>query len=146
MIEDVKHFMTAVGHSPSHKMVALYHDLVREEVGELEEAMAAYNSSDNEEEEQQSRADSLDAICDSIWVLIGLAQSMRLPLEWGWDAVASTNLKKIDPELGIVRRDENGKIIKPARWSPPDMLRIIKTSDRKESTELPGQEEAYISR
>ena len=120
--------MKACGHEPSHKLVSLYHELVREEAGELEEAMSAYNASENQQEEAQASADALDAICDSIWVLIGLAKAMNLPLEWGWDAVASTNLKKIDPELGIVNRDQNGKIMKPDRWVPPDMLRIVNES------------------
>jgi predicted HAD superfamily Cof-like phosphohydrolase len=120
--------MKACGHEPSHKLVSLYHELVREETGELEEAMSAYNASENQQEEAQASADALDAICDSIWVLIGLAKAMNLPLEWGWDAVASTNLKKIDPELGIVNRDQNGKIMKPDRWVPPDMLRIVNES------------------
>lgn len=120
--------MKACGHEPSHKLVSLYHELVREEIGELEEAMSAFNASENDQEEAQASADALDAICDSIWVLIGLAKAMNLPLEWGWDAVASTNLKKIDPELGIVNRDQNGKIMKPDRWVPPDMLRIVNES------------------
>jgi predicted HAD superfamily Cof-like phosphohydrolase len=120
--------MKACGHEPSHKLVSLYHELVREEIGELEEAMSAYNASENQQEEAQASADALDAICDSIWVLIALAKAMNLPLEWGWDAVASTNLKKIDPELGIVNRDQNGKIMKPDRWVPPDMLRIVNES------------------
>lgn len=120
--------MKACGHEPSHKLVSLYHELVREEIGELEEAMSAYNASENQQEEAQASADALDAICDSIWVLIGLAKAMNLPLEWGWDAVASTNLKKIDPELGIVNRDQNGKIMKSDRWVPPDMLRIVNES------------------
>lgn len=128
MIPDVHNFMKACGHEPSHKLVSLYHELVREEIGELEEAMSAYNASENQQEEAQASADALDAICDSIWVLIALAKAMNLPLEWGWDAVASTNLKKIDPELGIVNRDQNGKIMKPDRWVPPDMLRIVNES------------------
>lgn len=142
MILDVQIFMQACGHEPSHKLTSLYHDLVREEVGELEEAMAAYNASETEAEEIQARADALDAICDSIWVLIGLAKTMDLPLEVGWDAVTSTNLKKIDPVLGTVRRDENGKIMKPERWVPPDMVRLVREwNERKKVGELPSEEE-----
>lgn len=142
MILDVQIFMQACGHEPSHKLTSLYHDLVREEVGELEEAMAAYNASETEAEEIQARADALDAICDSIWVLIGLARAMDLPLEPGWDAVTSTNLKKIDPVLGTVRRDENGKIMKPERWVPPDMVRLVREwNERKKVGELPSEEE-----
>jgi predicted HAD superfamily Cof-like phosphohydrolase len=50
---------------------------------------------------------------------------MDLPIDWGWDEVTITNLKKIDPQLGTVMRDDNGKILKPAGWRPPDMLKII---------------------
>lgn len=143
MILDVQIFMQACGHEPSHKLISLYHDLVREEVGELEEAMAAFNASETEAEENQAKADALDAICDSIWVLIGLAKTMDLPLEAGWDAVASTNLKKIDPVLGTVRRDENGKIMKPDRWVPPDMVRLIKErNEQRKINELPSAQEA----
>jgi predicted HAD superfamily Cof-like phosphohydrolase len=142
MILDVQIFMQACGHEPSHKLTSLYHDLVREEVGELEEAMAAYNASESQDEETRAKADALDAICDSIWVLIGLAKTMDLPLEAGWDAVASTNLKKIDPVLGTVRRDENGKIMKPDRWVPPDMVRLIKERDeQRKVSQLPDEKE-----
>ena len=143
MILDVQIFMQACGHEPSHKLTSLYHDLVREEVGELEEAMAAFNASETETEEVQAKADALDAICDSIWVLIGLAKAMDLPLEAGWDAVTSTNLKKIDPVLGTVRRDENGKIMKPERWVPPDMVRLVKEwNEQRKIKELPSAQEA----
>lgn len=122
---DVEAFMTAAGHTPDPKRVGLYLDLVREEVGELEEAMALYHAAENKQDEQVAKADALDAICDSVWVLIGLAKVMDLPMDWGWDEVTITNLKKIDPQLGTVIRDENGKIQKPFGWRPPDMLKII---------------------
>jgi len=146
MIVDVHHFMKACGHEPSHKLVALYHDLVNEEVGELEVALAAFNAAENKDEEILAKAETLDAICDSIWVLIGLARAMDLPLDWGWDEVAITNFKKIDAELGIVRRDENGKIMKPERWVPPDMVRIIKNYEaRNKTSELPSTQDLQDS-
>ena len=122
---DVDTFMRAAGHTPDPKRVSLYLDLVREEVGELEEAMASFYASENKQDEQLAKADALDAICDSIWVLIGLAKVMDLPLDWGWDLVALSNARKIDPELGSVIRDANGKIQKPIGWKPPDMVRLI---------------------
>jgi hypothetical protein len=126
---DVEAFMKACGHEPDPKRVSLYLDLVREEIGELEEAMSSFYASESKEDSQQARADVLDAICDSIWVLVGLARVMDLPLEWGWDSVAVSNSRKCDPELGTVIRDENGKIMKPPGWKAPDMLRIIKQTD-----------------
>ena len=128
---DVDAFMKAAGHTPDPKRVSLYLDLVREEIGELEEAMAAYHSAENLQDEQIAKADALDAICDSVWVLIGLAKVMDLPIEWGWDEVTITNLKKIDAELGTVLRDDHGKIMKPPGWRPPNMLRIIQEFDKQ---------------
>ena len=128
---DVDAFMKAAGHGPDPKKVGLYLDLVREEIGELEEAMAAYHSAENLQDEQIAKADALDAICDSVWVLIGLAKVMDLPIEWGWDEVTITNLKKIDAELGTVLRDDHGKIMKPPGWRPPNMLRIIQEFDKQ---------------
>lgn len=122
---DVDAFMKAAGHTPDPKRVSLYLDLVREEIGELEKSMADYHAAENKQDDQIAKADILDAICDSIWVLIGLGRVINLPLEWGWDEVTITNLKKIDPGLGTVIRDENGKIQKPFGWRAPDMLRII---------------------
>lgn len=136
---DVDAFMKAAGHTPDPKRVSLYLDLVREEIGELEEAMAAYHCAENKQDEQIAKADALDAICDSVWVLIGLGKVMDLPLEWGWDEVTITNLKKIDPELGTVIRDENGKIQKPFGWRPPNMLKIIQQFEQ--STEKLGKPE-----
>jgi hypothetical protein len=103
---DVDAFMKAAGHGPDPKKVSLYLDLVREEIAELEQAMSDYHAAENLQDEQLAKADALDAICDSIWVLIGLARVMDLPVDQGWDAVTITNLRKVDPELGTVLRGD----------------------------------------
>jgi len=144
LIYDVEAFLKACGQEPSHKTISLYHDLVVEEIGELEDAMASFNAAETEAEIIQAKADALDGICDSIWVLIGLAQMMTLPLERGWDEVAISNLRKIDAELGRVQRDENGKILKPEGWRPPDMVRIIK-SDYRQAAAISGSEATNIN-
>ena len=144
MIFDVEQFLKACGHEPSHKHISLYYDLVKEEIGELEDAMGAFNAAETEAEIIQAKADALDGICDSIWVLMGLAQMMNLPLERGWDEVAISNLRKIDAELGRVQRDENGKILKPEGWRPPDMVRIIK-SDYRQAAAISGSEATNIN-
>lgn len=128
---DVSAFMKACGHEPDHKRVGLYVDLVREEIGELEAAMSEYHAAENLQDEQTAKADVADAICDSIWVLIGLAKTMDLPIEFCWDEVAITNAKKCDPQLGTVLRDDAGKIMKPPGWRPPNMLKIIQQYDEQ---------------
>ena len=131
MKEDVVGFIKACGQERSDKNVALYMNLVREEIAELEQAMGDWTESQNEGQIQQAKADAGDAICDSIWVLIGLAYQMNLPIEAMWDEVVITNWRKVDAELGRVRRDENGKVMKPPGWRAPDMLRIIQNYDKK---------------
>ena len=130
---DVDAFMKACGHSPDPKRVGLYLDLVREETGELEQAMAEFYAAENKQDEQVARAEVLDAICDSIWVLVGLAKTMDLPVDWGWDSVTISNMRKIDAELGTILRDESGKIMKPLGWKPPDMLRIVQQYEQTKS-------------
>lgn len=131
---DVDAFIKAVGHEPGPDRIPLYLELVREEVGELEEGMAGYFASETDTEKQIHRAEVVDAICDTIWVLIGLGRMMNLPLEEAWDEVAITNFKKIDPELGRVMKDENGKVMKPSGWREPNMLRIVKQFDERKQT------------
>jgi predicted HAD superfamily Cof-like phosphohydrolase len=43
-----------------------------------------------------------------------------------WDEVVRTNMAKVDPVTGKVRRREDGKILKPEGWHPPDMSKFIK--------------------
>jgi hypothetical protein len=44
-----------------------------------------------------------------------------------WDEVVRTNMAKVDPLTGKVRRREtDGKILKPEGWLPPDMSKYIK--------------------
>jgi predicted HAD superfamily Cof-like phosphohydrolase len=93
--------------------------------------MSDYHAAENLQDEQLAKADALDAICDTIWVLIGLARVMDLPVDQGWDAVTITNFRKVDPQLGTVLRDDHGKIQKPPGWRPPDMLRIIQNYDKR---------------
>jgi predicted HAD superfamily Cof-like phosphohydrolase len=130
---DVVGFIKACSQEPSDKNISLYMNLVREECGvELEQAMADWAAAQTEAELQQARADAGDAICDSIWVLIGLAYQMNIPVDQMWDEVVITNWRKVDAELGLVRRDENGKVMKPPGWRAPDMLKIIQNFDNQQ--------------
>jgi predicted HAD superfamily Cof-like phosphohydrolase len=66
-----------------------------------------------------------DGIVDSIYVLIGAALEYGIPLEKVWDAVQTANMAKRDPVTGKVRRREDGKILKPEGWQPPNIWRIL---------------------
>jgi len=47
-------------------------------------------------------------------------------IQGAWDEVVKTNMAKVDPATGKVRRREDGKILKPEGWKPPDMSKFIK--------------------
>jgi predicted HAD superfamily Cof-like phosphohydrolase len=43
-----------------------------------------------------------------------------------WDEVLRSNMAKVDPLSGKVRRREDGKILKPEGWKPPNLTKFVK--------------------
>ena len=84
---------------------ALYLDLIREEVQELEDS--------------QHPVSDLDALIDILVVTIGAIHSMGADAEGAWNEVMRSNLAKIDPESGRVVKREDGKVLKPQGWTAP---------------------------
>jgi predicted HAD superfamily Cof-like phosphohydrolase len=87
---------------------ALYKKLIQEEVSELMSA--------------RSQVDELDALVDILVVTIGAIHSMGADAEGAWKEVMRTNFAKIDRDTGKVRKREDGKVLKPQGWEPPDLL------------------------
>lgn len=118
---DVSVFLAAVGQEVPSKpdattsdLAQLYKNLIKEEIQEFWEAEAA---SDDVEE--------LDACFDMMWVIIGYMKARGWDCEAAWDEGARSNLSKIDPTTGKVIRREDGKILKPAGWTPPDFSKFV---------------------
>jgi predicted HAD superfamily Cof-like phosphohydrolase len=119
---DVTVFLKAVGQetpafpqSTVSTQAELYKKLIKEEVEEFWEAEAA---SDDVEE--------IDACFDMMWVIVGYMKSRGWDCENIWDEGAKSNLSKIDPVTGLVKRREDGKILKPEGWKPPDFTKFVK--------------------
>lgn len=93
----------------------LYLNLIREEFNELQVAI-----DDNDQVEQ------LDALLDMIVVIVGAMHSAGFDAEGGWNEVIRSNMSKIDPETGRVLKREDGKVLKPASFSPPNLTQYIK--------------------
>ena len=66
-----------------------------------------------------------DACADLKWVIEGLEHTLNIPQQEVWDEVARSNLKKIDPITGKVLKREDGKVMKPEGWTPPDIKSIF---------------------
>ena len=93
----------------------LYCDLIEEEFKELKEAIAAGDL-----------VEQLDALEDILVVTIGAIHSAGMDGEGGWKEVMGTNFAKIDKQTGKVRKREDGKVLKPVGWVPPDLKPFVK--------------------
>jgi predicted HAD superfamily Cof-like phosphohydrolase len=92
----------------------LYVNLIEEEFKELKEAIAAGD-----------RVEILDALEDIMVVTAGAIHSAGMDGEGGWKEVMRTNFAKIDKETGKVRKREDGKVLKPQGWTPPDLKPFV---------------------
>jgi len=93
----------------------LYTKLIEEEFKELGVAI-----------EHTDQLETLDALIDILVVTIGAIHSMGADGEGAWKEVMSTNFAKIDSETGKVRKRDDGKVLKPADWQPPQLAQFIK--------------------
>ena len=51
---------------------------------------------------------------------------MGADTEGAWKEVMRTNFAKIDKETGKVRKREDGKVLKPVGWTPPELAPYLK--------------------
>jgi predicted HAD superfamily Cof-like phosphohydrolase len=117
---DQEKFMQACGQTTLGENVEqykLYYNLIKEEVKELDDST--------------TMEDDLDALIDILVVTIGAIHSMGADAEGAWKEVMRTNFAKIDKETGKVRKREDGKVLKPLGWTPPDLKPYISKSTPK---------------
>ncbi len=118
---DVSVFLRAVGQDVPSKPIGetdqskLYKKLIDEE---YQEFLEAFYTDDTAEE--------IDACFDMMWVIIGYMKSRGWDCENIWDEGAKSNLSKIDKATGKVIKREDGKILKPEGWKPPDFAKFVK--------------------
>jgi predicted HAD superfamily Cof-like phosphohydrolase len=102
---------------PDADQFNMYLKLIEEEAEELNQAII-----------NADRVEMLDALIDMIVVTIGAIHSMGADAEGAWKEVMRTNFDKIDRETGKVRKREDGKVLKPIGWTPPDLKPYLKKS------------------
>lgn len=119
MFQDVKDFQTAVGQNvgtkpefPNGKERKLRMDLMLEEVKEYME------SEENEDLENLAKE-----LADIIYIVCGTAVSYGIPLDRVFEEVHRSNMAKLVDGKPI--RREDGKILKPEGWMPPDIKSIL---------------------
>ena len=107
-------FHRACDQEPSEANYKMYLTLIDEEHEELHEAVEA-----------NDRVEQLDALIDILVVTLGAIRAGGFDGEGAWKEVMDTNFAKIDPTTGKVRKREDGKVLKPEGWKPPDLERFI---------------------
>lgn len=114
---DQEKFMRACDQSVTgfnEKQFEMYKNLIEEEFNELVTA-----------ENQEDPVEQLDALIDILVVTIGAIHSMGADAEGAWKEVMRTNFAKIDPGTGKVNKREDGKVLKPQGWTPPELKNYI---------------------
>jgi predicted HAD superfamily Cof-like phosphohydrolase len=115
---DQEKFMRACDQSVdgwNQEQFNLYVNLIDEEYNdELKAAIAACDS-----------VEIVDALTDILVVTIGALHSMGADAEGAWKEVMRTNFAKIDKDTGKVRKREDGKVLKPLGWTPPDLKEFV---------------------
>ena len=122
---DQEKFMRACDQSVDgdEKQFDMYVDLIREEYKEL---LVAQGLNDNHKRVNEiDPVETLDALIDIIVVTIGAIHSMGADAEGAWKEVMRTNFAKIDKETGKVRKREDGKVLKPVGWEPPNLKSFV---------------------
>lgn len=94
--------------------IALRLDILEEEVREFRAAIEA-----------RDIVQTADALADIIYVAAGTALEFGIPLEKVWAEVQRSNMAKRCPETGKVLHREDGKVLKPEGWTPPNIAAIL---------------------
>jgi len=116
---DQEKFMKACGQTVgdiNESQYKLYCDLIHEEYNEEFKLALANND----------RVEQLDALIDILVVTIGAIHSGGFDAESAWKEVMNTNFAKIDKDTGLVRKREDGKVLKPVGWVAPNLKPFVK--------------------
>ena len=96
----------------NEKQYELYVNLINEEFEELKAANG-------------DKVEQLDALIDILVVTIGALYSLGANSEGAWREVIRSNMSKVDPATGKVIKREDGKVLKPATYSPPNLKPFV---------------------
>jgi len=118
--EDVKTFMETFGQMvrtkpkfPDQKTMQLRHDLIKEELNELEDAM---NKKDLKE--------IADALTDILYVTYGAGYAYGINLDKCFKEVQRANMSKLG-EDGKPIFNEKGKVMKGPNYLSPDLKKFV---------------------
>ena len=82
----------------------------------------------------ENLAEVADGIVDTVYVLMQLSRALGVPFDKCWEAVHAANMAKVGPDGKVIRR-EDGKILKPEGWKPPNIWEVLNRHHAAESYE-----------
>ena len=89
----------------------------------LAEAMARKKKDNSSNSEVETLAEQQDAIVDLAYYCGDAAAKAGFKLDRPFVIVHNANMAKIDKKTGkVLRRESDGKVLKPEGWTPPDLV------------------------
>ncbi|MDC0525338.1 nucleoside triphosphate pyrophosphohydrolase family protein [Pelagibacteraceae bacterium] len=118
--ESVKKFMETFGQEikkkaefPSDKITSLRHDLIKEELNELKEAI-----------DNKDITEVADALTDILYVTYGAGHAFGINLDKCFDEVQNSNMSKLGSDGKPIYNDK-GKVMKGPNYFKPDLNKFI---------------------
>jgi len=118
--ERVKKFMKTFGQEikekasfPEDKITALRYDLIKEELGELKQAM-----------DQKDLKEVADALTDILYVTYGAGHAFGINLDKCFEEVQNSNMSKLDTNGKPIYNDK-GKVMKGPNYFKPDLEKFV---------------------
>lgn len=107
----------------------MYMNLCEEEFKELELDFEKVVNADYADAKLAALAELLDSAGDLLYVVLGLCNSLGLPLHLAFDEIHKANMNKFvrseDGSYKILKRAD-GKVVKPDSWNKPDIISILR--------------------
>lgn len=107
----------------------LYAKLVDEEAWEVHAAQyklwGQEASSFSPEEVEATVAELVDGAIDTIYVCLGLMNSLGVDFQKAWDEVHRSNMSKLCPDTGKAIKNIAGKVQKPPHFEPPNLAAVV---------------------
>ena len=118
--EKVRKFMETFGQEirekaqfPNEKITSLRHDLIKEELDELKEAMG-----------NNDIKEVADALTDILYVTYGAGHAFGINLDKCFEEVQNSNMSKLSSDGKPIYND-NGKVMKGPNYFKPDLTKFI---------------------
>ena len=118
--KNVKKFMKTFGQEikekasfPNEKITTLRHDLIKEELDELKEAM------DNKDLKEVA-----DALTDILYVTYGAGHAFGIDLDKCFEEVQNSNMSKLGSDGKPIYNDK-GKVMKGPNYYKPDLTKFV---------------------